>query len=98
MGDRKRQEVCYCPRQPIYMHEKKRKDPSTRKRQTFVFNTEEEIWHEPYMHPLKKELSNVSIRCDSKIELPWKDIALPVKGLRIRTEVTMNLFEIQALN
>ena len=62
------------------------KDHYKRKRQTFVYNPEEEIWHEPYMHSLRREFSDVSLKCDSKIEVPWKEIALPNRGMKIRGE------------
>ncbi|XP_076238919.1 uncharacterized protein LOC143182062 [Calliopsis andreniformis] len=35
------------------------------------------------------EFSDVSILCDSKIELPWKEIALSPTGMRIRQEVSL---------
>lgn len=54
-----------------------------------MFNSEEEMYHEPYMRNLKKEFSDVSILCDSKIELPWKDIALPAAGMRIRQDLSL---------
>lgn len=47
------------------------------------------MWHEPYLRDLRKEFSDVSILCDSKIELPWKDIALPSAGMKIRQEVSL---------
>ncbi|XP_043580286.1 uncharacterized protein LOC122566704 isoform X4 [Bombus pyrosoma] len=47
------------------------------------------MWHEPYLRDLRKEFSDVSILCDSKIELPWKDIALPAAGMKIRQEVSL---------
>lgn len=62
-----------------------------RKRQNLVWCPEEEVWHEPYMVCLHKEFSDASIRCDSTLELPWKDIALPLTGMRIRPEVQMRL-------
>ncbi|XP_011147756.3 uncharacterized protein LOC105188150 [Harpegnathos saltator] len=83
------QQLCSC-RIKLYAHQKKRtKDLCKRKRQAFVYNAEEEIWHEPYMQSLRREFSDESILCDSKIELPWRDIALPVAGMRIRPEVTL---------
>jgi len=60
-----------------------------RKRQTFVYNPEEEIYHEPYMQSLRREFSDESITCDSKIELPWRDIALPTTGMRIRPDLML---------
>lgn len=47
------------------------------------------MWHEPYMRELRKEFSDVSILCDSKIELPWKEIALPAAGMKIRQDVSL---------
>lgn len=38
------------------------------------------------MQSLRREFSDESVPCDSKIELPWKDIALPVTGMRIRSD------------
>ncbi|KAL6439650.1 hypothetical protein ACFW04_004025 [Cataglyphis niger] len=85
----KLQQLCSC-RVKVYAHQKKKlKDNCKRKRQLFVYNPEEEIWHEPYMQTLRREFSDESVLCDSKIELPWRDIALPVTGMRIRPEVTL---------
>lgn len=58
-----------------------------RKRQNLVCNPEEEVWHEPYMQPLVRELCQASMLCDSKIELPWKDIAVTSAGGKTRPEV-----------
>lgn len=81
------QQLCLC-RLKIYAHQKKRtRDPCKRKRQVFVYNPEEAIWHEPYMQSLRREFSDVSVLCDSKTELPWRDIALPTTGMRIRPGV-----------
>ncbi|XP_076753491.1 uncharacterized protein LOC143424963 [Xylocopa sonorina] len=80
--------VCPCMSKKLY-RQKRRKDQCKRKRQTFVYNPEEEMWHEPYLKELRKEFSDVSILCDSKIELPWKDIALPAAGMKIRQEVSL---------
>ncbi|XP_014477900.1 PREDICTED: uncharacterized protein LOC106746161 [Dinoponera quadriceps] len=83
----RRFQQCSC-RVKLYAHQKNRKkEHSKRKRQAFVYNTEEEIWHEPYMHSLRREFSDESVLCDSKIELPWRDIALPVAGMKIRPDV-----------
>ncbi|KMQ94119.1 hypothetical protein RF55_5741 [Lasius niger] len=83
------QQLCSC-RVKLYAHQKKKtKDHCKRKRQVFVYNPEEEIWHEPYMQTLRREFSDESVVCDSKIELPWRDIALPVSGMRIRPDVTL---------
>lgn len=41
------------------------------------------------MQTLRREFSDESVLCDSKIELPWRDIALPVTGMRIRPDVTL---------
>lgn len=79
---------CVCWRNKIPHSKRKHRDNRCkRKRQTLVFNVnpDDEIWHEPYMQRLQKEFSNVSILCDSKIELPWKDIALPTAVRKIRT-------------
>ncbi|XP_014614567.1 PREDICTED: uncharacterized protein LOC106792609 [Polistes canadensis] len=78
---------CWKNKFPAH-HKKKPRDRCKRKRQTLVFNVnaDDEIWHEPYMQPLQKEFSDVSILCDSKIELPWKDIALPTVVRKIRTD------------
>lgn len=87
-GRSRLQQLCTC-RIKVYVHEKKRiKDPCKRKRQVFVYNPEEEIWHEPYMQTLRREFSDESVQCDSKIELPWRDIALPTVGMRIRPNMT----------
>ncbi|KAL2715190.1 hypothetical protein V1478_014888 [Vespula squamosa] len=78
---------CECWKNKIPIPKKKQRDRCKRKRQTLVFNVnaDDEIWHEPYMQRLQKEFSDVSILCDSKIELPWKDIALPTVVRKIRT-------------
>ncbi|XP_076173323.1 uncharacterized protein LOC143149639 [Ptiloglossa arizonensis] len=80
---------CYCVRQKFQRQRQRKKEQGKRKRQTLVYNPEEETYHEPYMRDLRKELSNVSILCDSKIEMPWRDIALPAAGMRIRQEVSL---------
>lgn len=67
----------------------KRRKECKRKRQTLVYNPEEELWHEPYLKDLRREFSHVSILCDSKIELPWKDIVLPAVGMKIRQDVSL---------
>ncbi|XP_031365790.1 uncharacterized protein LOC116185482 [Apis dorsata] len=67
----------------------KRRKECKRKRQTLVYNPEEELWHEPYLKDLRREFSRVSILCDSKIELPWKDIVLPAVGMKIRQDVSL---------
>ncbi|KAI4475028.1 hypothetical protein M0802_015318 [Mischocyttarus mexicanus] len=79
---------CECWKNKFPDQHKKRRDRCKRKRQTLVFNVnaDDEIWHEPYMQRLHKEFSDVSILCDSKIELPWKDIALPTVVRKIRTD------------
>lgn len=66
---------------------KKAREKFKKKREIFVHKPEEEIYYEPYMMSLKEEFSETSIECDSKIELPWKDIALPRAELKIRQEV-----------
>lgn len=82
------QQLCLC-RMKVYADRKKRvKDRHKRKRQAFVYNPEEEIWHEPYMQTLRREFSDESIPCDSNVELPWRDIALPSAGMRIRPDAT----------
>ncbi|KYQ58091.1 hypothetical protein ALC60_03143 [Trachymyrmex zeteki] len=81
------QQLCAC-RNKIYAHQKKKpRDHCKRKRQAFVYNPEEEIWHEPYMQSLRREFSDESVLCDSKIELPWRDIALR-SAMRIRPDAT----------
>ncbi|XP_043580285.1 uncharacterized protein LOC122566704 isoform X3 [Bombus pyrosoma] len=43
-----------------------------------------------YVHIyIDSDTNYVSILCDSKIELPWKDIALPAAGMKIRQEVSL---------
>lgn len=79
---------CQCIQQKLHGQQRK-KDQCKRKRQTLVYNPEEEMWHEPYLRELRKEFSDVSILCDSKIELPWKDIALPSAGMKIRQEFSL---------
>lgn len=86
-GHSKLQKSCCC-RIKQYAYQKKKKDRCKRKRQIFVYNPEEEIWHEPYMQTLRREFSDESVLCDSKIELPWRDIALPTAGRKIRSEGT----------
>lgn len=54
-----------------------------------MHNAEDEVWHEPYMHSLRREFSDESVLCDSKIELPWRDIVLPMTGMKIRPDVTL---------
>lgn len=78
---------CSCRRKKV---KEKLNKLGKRKRQTLVHNPDEEVWHEPYMHCLRKEFSQVSIPCDSKIELPWKDIALPAIAMKIRANVAAN--------
>lgn len=81
--------LCLC-RAKLYAHQwKTTEDPRKRKRRAFVYNPEEEIWHEPYMQTLRREFSVESVPCDSKIELPWRDIALPTATMRIRPDVTL---------
>lgn len=63
----------------------------SRKRQTLVFNPEEETWAEPYMLKLVKEFSEGTLVCDSKIELPWKEIALKSKEIKIRRDIASKL-------
>ncbi|XP_015177696.1 PREDICTED: uncharacterized protein LOC107067048 [Polistes dominula] len=84
---------CQCCRNNfVAQYKKKPRDRCKRKRQTLVFNVnaDDEIWHEPYMQRLQKEFSDVSILCDSKIELPWKDIALPTVVRKIRTDASVD--------
>lgn len=84
---------CECWMEKFLAQKKKKsRDRCKRKRQTLVFNVnaDDEIWHEPYMQPLQKEFSDVSILCDSKIELPWKDIALPTVVRKIRTDASVD--------
>lgn len=81
------QQLCSC-RIKLYAHQKKTRDHYRRKRQVFVYNPDEEIWHEPYMQTLRREFSDPSVFCDSKIELPWKDIALSMTGVKIQPDVT----------
>lgn len=73
---------CCC----AYNEAKRRnKERCKRLRQNLVFNPETEVLYEPYMQVLEEELNVVSDNnCDSKVELPWKDIALSVKGMKIR--------------
>ncbi|KAK2589144.1 hypothetical protein KPH14_001964 [Odynerus spinipes] len=86
---RMRDHRCWCSDR-VHRHRKKARERCKRKRQTLVFNVnpDDEIWHEPYMQRLQKEFSDVSILCDSKIELPWKDIALPTTVRKIRTDAS----------
>lgn len=92
MAEEKRKvKGCYCIRQKFPKMQEKRKEQCKRKRQTLVYNPEEEMYHEPYMRDLRKEFSDVSLLCDSKIELPWRDIALPAAGMKIRQEVSLTL-------
>ncbi|KAG7213057.1 hypothetical protein KM043_002388 [Ampulex compressa] len=85
--------TCRCYRAVMYKRHKRKKEQCKRKRQTYVYNPDEELWHEPYMRDLRKEFSDVSILCDSKIELPWRDIVLPTAGMKIRPEAPMPLEE-----
>lgn len=81
--------LCTC-RGTEYVHRRdrtRRPDQCKRKRQVLVYNPEEEIWHEPYMQTLRREFSDESVECDSKIELPWSDIALPSVGMKIRSQM-----------
>lgn len=57
-----------------------------------MYNPEEEIWHEPYMQTLRREFSDESVLCDSKIELPWRDIALST-AMKIRADMTLPAVE-----
>ncbi|XP_046626685.1 uncharacterized protein LOC124308221 [Neodiprion virginianus] len=89
MAEQRKAGECFCSRRKKGTGGNKPKPSSKRKRQTLVHNPDEEIWHEPYMHCLRKEFSQKSIPCDSKIELPWRDIALPPVAMRIRPNVTV---------
>ncbi|XP_076296336.1 uncharacterized protein LOC143216800 [Lasioglossum baleicum] len=80
---------CYCIRQKFQKQQEKKQEQCKRKRQTLVYNPEEVMYHEPYMKELRKEFSDVSLLCDSKIELPWRDIALPAAGMKIRQDVSV---------
>lgn len=95
--EKRKQRICYCARGQFRRNQRRKKEQCKRKRQTFVYNPEEEVWHEPYMKDLRKEFSAVSMLCDSKIELPWKDIALPTAGMRIRKEVSSHPIDEQRL-
>lgn len=55
-------------------------------RQNFVYKPEEEILHEPYMLSLYREFSETPGYCDSTVEIPWNDIALPLAEIRLRQE------------
>lgn len=77
---------CSCRFKLYARQRKKTRDRCRRKRQAFVYNPEEEIWHEPYMRAVHQEFSDESAPCDSTIELPWKDIALPTAGWKIRPD------------
>jgi len=82
----KLEQLCACQKKKIYAHQKKKpRDRCKRKRQIFVYNTDEEIWHEPYMQSLHREFLDEYVLCDSKIELPWRDIALR-SAMRIRPD------------
>ncbi|XP_012259202.2 uncharacterized protein LOC105687868 [Athalia rosae] len=85
MADRKSGE-CSCKRNKKGRAKSK---PGKRKRQSMVYNPDEEVWHEPYLNCLRKEFSQISIPCDSKIELPWKDIAIPAVAMKIRANVAV---------
>lgn len=83
------QQSCLC-RAKLQAQEKKRtKDHQKRKRQTLVCNVEDDVWYEPYMRSLRRQFTDESLLCDSKVELPWKQIALPVAGMRIRPDATL---------
>ncbi|EZA61069.1 hypothetical protein DMN91_004718 [Ooceraea biroi] len=85
MTERSKRQICKCRATKAYVHQPKRPgERCKRKRQEFVYNPEEKVWHEPYMERLRLELSEKSVPCGSKVELPWQDIALPTKGMRIR--------------
>ncbi|XP_029039292.2 uncharacterized protein LOC114874290 [Osmia bicornis bicornis] len=79
---------CYCIHKKLH-RPSKQNEQCKKKRQTFVYNPEEDMYHEPYLKDLRKEFSDASILCDSKIELPWKDIALPSAGMKIRQQSSM---------
>ncbi|KAL6260495.1 hypothetical protein P5V15_008019 [Pogonomyrmex californicus] len=83
----KLQQLCLCHIKLYTYRKKKTKERCRKKRQVFVYNPDEEIWHEPYMQMLHHEFSDESV-CDSKIELPWRDIALPTTGVKIRRDET----------
>lgn len=87
-NDRRKIPGCYCIKQELYWQQRKR-DQCKKKRQTFVYKPEDEMWHEPYLRDLRNEFSSISVPCDSKIEMPWKDIALPAAGMKIRQEVSL---------
>ncbi|XP_011176274.1 uncharacterized protein LOC105208181 [Solenopsis invicta] len=93
-GHSKFKQFCTC-RNQVYAHSKKKtKDRCKKKRQIFVYNPEEEIWHEPYMQTLRHEFSDKSVICDSMVELPWKDIALST-AMKIRPDTTLSAAEIE---
>jgi len=73
----------------LALQRKLQREYGKRKRQTFVYNPEEEIYHEPYMQSLYREFLDEPLLCDSKIELPWRDIALPTTGMRIRPDLIL---------
>lgn len=90
MFDDDDKQICYCRAKPLHIaRQRKQRENGKRKRQVFVYNPEEEIWHEPYMQNLRREFSEESIPCDSKIELPWREIALPTTGMRIRPDISV---------
>jgi len=80
---------CMCRLRMLALQRKLARERCKRKRQTFVYNPEEEIYHEPYMQSLRREFSDETLLCDSKIELPWRDIALPTTGMRIRPDLML---------
>lgn len=71
-------------RLPERINNNRVREKCNKKRQTLVHKPEEEVWHEPYMSTLSHEYSDASLKCDSKVELPWKDIALPLNSVKIR--------------
>ncbi|XP_051161220.1 uncharacterized protein LOC127281538 [Leptopilina boulardi] len=89
---KKENENCNCEKARAKSSKRSSKKSSTngksnRKRQTLVFNPDEETYAEPYMHSLNEEFSKITLICDSKIELPWKEIALKSKEIKIRNEI-----------
>lgn len=92
MSSKKRdQNDCNCERAREKSKRSSKKSSTkgkpSRKRQTLVFNPDEETYAEPYMKPLGEEFSRTTLICDSKIELPWREISLKANEIKIRKNI-----------
>ncbi|XP_043465447.1 uncharacterized protein LOC122500543 [Leptopilina heterotoma] len=100
MSSKKRdQEGCNCERAREKSKRSSKKSSTkgkpSRKRQTLVFNPDEETYAEPYMKSLGEEFSRTTLVCDSKIELPWREISIKTNEIKIRKTIEGNNGELE---